>query len=148
MHTFSQRKSQDSRATLSWHLSRDCCSVQSLCNSLCARPEVVLLGWNSWAMTVRTTHTYNWNRAEFSFALLASRTTFFQAWCIALHGIDSSGQKAQRTHICMTQYIIYMWGWCRFELYKHTRQKVKRHISLHVGLWDCTQNCTAWWCRL
>lgn len=77
---------------------RDCCYVQSLCNSLCARTEVILLEWNSWPMTIKTTHTYNWNWAQYSFALVASWATLFQAWYIPFHWIDSSGRKAQRTH--------------------------------------------------
>lgn len=82
---------------------RDCCYAQSLCNSLCARTE----GWNSWSVTIKPTHTYNWNWADYSFALVASWTTSFQAWCISFHWIDSSGRKAQWPHTYMNWYITY-----------------------------------------
>lgn len=92
---------------IKWAFQRDCCDVQSLCNSLCART-----GGYFTAVEYLTHRYQNCPRVPLkrSTAFICSgrtSTTLFQTWSILFHWFDSSGRRVQRRHADTAWSMIY-----------------------------------------
>lgn len=115
---------------------RDCCCVQSLCNTPCAKITLRLFHQDGIAAQWLSNPPTHRAETEQSTHLLWQHLERYSRY----DSLPQNWLQAGRPNRCTDAHsrTEHVQGWASFELQKLTKQKPKRHFHpLHKGPWDC-----------